>query len=120
MSKDNKNIDQLINQSFIPESSDFDFSSWTKLKEQLPQSKTVDQAIKGAFTIEKTILPEDAWAQMNDQLDIETVWSRLSNKPSRKPIIFYWKVATIISLVGLISFGFYQMKLLSWGDEILL
>lgn len=103
MTEKNKNIDQLINESFQSTDFDFDNSSWENVKDKLDASTTVDKVVYSALNPTDSQLPDSAWENMNDALDIETVWKRLEKRPKRKRFIFWWKIAAIAILLFLIT-----------------
>jgi len=104
MAENKKNIDQLINESLQSNDLDFDDFSWTDVKNKLDTSTTVDKVVFSALNPAPTQLPDSAWEDMNDALDIETVWKRLEKQPKRKPVVFWWKVASIVTFLSLMGY----------------
>lgn len=108
MGKGKKHIDDLINEVFTESSFNNDAQGWSDISERLTEKTTIDSAVFKAFEETQSELPIGAWGDMNDSLDIDTVWNRLASRRKRKPIIYWWKVAGVFVLLGILTGQLYN------------
>lgn len=103
MSKDKKHIDDLIKEGFSEPTFDNDIQDWSGISDRLDEKSTIDNVVFKAFEEIQSELPIGAWSDMNDSLDIDTVWNRIASRRKRKPMIFWWKVAGVFVLLGILA-----------------
>jgi hypothetical protein len=108
MGKGKKHIDDLIKEGFSEPTFDNDIQGWSGISDRLDEKSTIDNVVFKAFEETQSELPIGAWSDMNDSLDIDTVWNRLASRRKRKPIIFWWKVAGVFVLLGILTGQLYN------------
>ncbi len=104
MADDNRNIDDLINESYSDDFDDFDPGSWDDLSSRLEQGgKGIDKLVFDSHIPIEAIPDESVWEGIQDALDVQTVWERIQRKWISSLNYGWYKIAGLFLLFILIS-----------------
>jgi hypothetical protein len=105
MADDNRNIDDLINESFSDDFGDFDPESWGELNSRLEASpKGIDKLVFEAHIPVESVPDDSVWEGIQDALDVQTVWERIQQKWISTIKYGWYKIACLFLLFILSSY----------------